>query len=72
MAGPAYFNIPGTYQIFHISTWLKFAFSFSLNRPTGPMQSLSRNVVCVSLAHFAFFSFNVLFLPFTKVKSQIN
>ena len=50
-------------------------FFLSLNGPTGPIQSLIRDVrlcvVSVSVPLFLFF-LNVLLLPFTKVKSQID
>ena len=53
-----------------------YNFTFSLYKPTGLIQSLSRNVrlcvyVSVSVPLFAGF-FNVIFLPFTKVKSPID
>ena len=56
------------WQIFRCYIW------FSLNRPTGAIQSLSHyNCLCVceSVPFFAFF-FNVLLFQFTKVKSPID
>ena len=46
---------------------------FSLNRHTGPIQSLSGDVrPCVCRCHFFCVFYNVLIFPFTKIKSPID